>query len=685
MIDRKKLVSRYNPKLNAVQIDSPLSVGNGGFAFTADITGMQSLYDLYAKNSVPLCTMSEWGWHTESGSGCYTLKDLPLTEYDYADRKVHYAVHKKPGSEHIYDLLRHNAHKFNLGRISLCVDHKEIQPEDISEIQQLLHLHEGKLESRFCVNGNAFEVITVCHGEHDTVGFSVKGDLSSSVVLSFPYGHHEMAGADWQKENNHDSILSFESDSNSWIIRRSMDDIEYNVQIQTDNGKVEPFLGGAKKHFFEILPTNGKDFTFSVSFSSFPKSQKPPKSPDFSDCLSSSKTLWENFWRNSGIIDFSGAKDRRARELERRMVLSLYLSRIQGCGYLPPAETGLTLNSWYGRFHLEMHAWHSAYLPLFNNADLLKKSLNWYNKILPQARENAAKNGYRGARWPKMVDFRGVDCPSPIATLLIWQQPHILCMLELIFRQTKDFTLLSEYWEIVKESVDFICDFLYYSETDGKYHIIAPIIPAQEEHDPRVVKNPCFELEYFRFGIDIGLKWANRMNNIQPPDKWAVVYANMAEPSLKDGLYPAHENCPDTFENFNRDHPSMLGAYGLIPGERIDKDAMLQTLKKVIDCWELETMWGWDFAMMAMTATRLGLPDLAIDLLLMDTPKNAYVISGNNFQKTRADLPLYLPGNGSFLLALAMMTAGYDGSEEMPGIPKNGMLDIEFENIGMMI
>ena len=65
--------------------------------------------------------------------------------------------------------------------------------------------------------------------------------------------------------------------------------------------------------------------------------------------------------------------------------------------------------------------------------------------------------------------------------------------------------------------------------------------------------------------------------------------------------------------------------------------------------------------MLAMTAVRLGDPDTAIDILLKDTPKNSYVASGNNYQKTRTDLPLYLPGNGSLLLASAKMTAGYKG------------------------
>lgn len=64
---------------------------------------------------------------------------------------------------------------------------------------------------------------------------------------------------------------------------------------------------------------------------------------------------------------------------------------------------------------------------------------------------------------------------------------------------------------------------------------------------------------------------------------------------------------------------------------------------------------------MAMTAVRLDLGDLAVDILLKDTQKNEYVLNGHNKQGYRKDLPLYLPGNGSFLYALAMMAAGYRG------------------------
>jgi protein-glucosylgalactosylhydroxylysine glucosidase len=146
--------------------------------------------------------------------------------------------------------------------------------------------------------------------------------------------------------------------------------------------------------------------------------------------------------------------------------------------------------------------------------------------------------------------------------------------------------------------------------------------------------------------------------------------------------YLAHEDCPTTFEEFNKDHPSMLGAFGFISSDRISIDYMKKTLNRVMECWDFSTMWGWDFALMAMTAVRAGEPEIAIDILLKETPKNCYVLSGNNFQKSRTDLPIYLPGNGSLLLAVSLMTAGYKGcTEKLPGFPKNGMWNVTFENI----
>ena len=100
---------------------------------------------------------------------------------------------------------------------------------------------------------------------------------------------------------------------------------------------------------------------------------------------------WSSFWNSGAAVDLSAAPDPRARELERRIVLSQYLTAIQCAGSMPPQETGLTCNSWFGKFHLEMHYWHAAHFASWGRPALLERSLGWYMAILPSAREKAKK------------------------------------------------------------------------------------------------------------------------------------------------------------------------------------------------------------------------------------------------------------------------------------------------------
>jgi len=652
MIDRKKLISKHNPVLTSIATDSPLSVGNGDFAFTADITGMQSLYQHYKQNHFPLCTLSNWGWHTAPSQGqTFTMDDLIHTEYDYAGRKVYYPVEKKPGNEIIYDWLRHNPHKFNLCRIALLYQGREIKPEEISNIHQELHLYEGRLESHFHINGQAVSVSTLCDTKIDVLAFRVTGSYLS-VKISFPYGHHGMNASDWENPYKHETTWQ-----GTKAIRK-MDDVDYSVEISTNSS----CNFDHNQHECTITwPNTAMEISFG--FNTTPST--------YQQILS--QKCWEEFWQSVGIADFSNTQNSKATELERRMVLSLYLLKIQSTGKLPPAETGLTVNSWYGRFHTEMYLWNTGFLALWNMGDHLLPGLEWFESIIPKGRELASKNGYKGIRWPKQPSYTGIDAPSIIAPLLVWQQPHIIYMLEMLYQQSPSKEFLLKYWDMVEGLADFMADFLYFK--DGKYHLIAPLIPAQEAHRPMDVLNPMFEIEYFRFGLNIAVEWSKRLG--KDCSHWQKVSENIAEPALENNLYLAHALCPDTYENFNKDHPMMTGAYGLIPSDRIHLPAMKATLDKILECWQQETMWGWDFAMMAMCAARLGLPDLAIDLLLMDSPKNQYVVSGNNFQRSRNDLPLYLPGNGSLLLALALILAGYGDSEGQ--LPEGWK--VEFENI----
>ena len=88
-----------------------------------------------------------------------------------------------------------------------------------------------------------------------------------------------------------------------------------------------------------------------------------------------SSTYWKDLRTKGGVVDFSHCTDPRAKELERRVVLSQYLLAIQCAGSTPPQETGLTYNSWFGKFHMEMIWWHQAQFALYGHEDLLNRTL----------------------------------------------------------------------------------------------------------------------------------------------------------------------------------------------------------------------------------------------------------------------------------------------------------------------
>ncbi len=56
---------------------------------------------------------------------------------------------------------------------------------------------------------------------------------------------------------------------------------------------------------------------------------------------------------------------------------------------MPPQESGLVNNGWFGRFHLEMVWWHAAHWALWNRFTELDRGIGFYNWVLPIAEKRA--------------------------------------------------------------------------------------------------------------------------------------------------------------------------------------------------------------------------------------------------------------------------------------------------------
>lgn len=675
-IDREALVTRNNPHVILFDSLSSLSVGNGEFAFTVDATGLQTFPESY-KKGVPLGTQSQWGWHSFANPEHYK-HDETLKDYDFGrGRKEPYSVqfNEAGRQKEAANWFRVNPHRLHLG----IVGFEEDDMNRISNMNQALDLWKGVIKSSFQLDGTPVDVQTSCHPDFDVVAARITSKAHPGIKFHFPYptGGHCDDACKWGADSLHSTTV-ITQDNQSVVLKRELDATTYYVTIRWE-GNAE--LKEKAKNYFVLTPADDT-FAFTCAFT-----PEVPSAETFTaeQTQNAAAKYWTAFWKNGAAVDFSQCTDPRAKELERRVVLSQYLLAIQCAGSTPPQETGLTYNSWFGKFHLEMIWWHQAQFALWNRAELLDRTLGWYEKVEPVAREIAKRQGFDGVRWMKMTDPSGLEAPSKVGSFLIWQQPHFIYMAELLYRANPSPEVIEKYNRLVQETAEFMYSFASYDELEGRF-VLKGAIPAQETLRAAETVNPPFELSYWHFAIETAQKWRERAGEKRNLE-WDELLDKLSPLAYNENkLYLAAETATDTYKDirFTSDHMAVLGAVGILPMNKLIRDDyMKNTLHWIWDNWNWGKTWGWDYPMTAMNAARLGEPEKAVGALLMDKRTNTYLVNGHNYQDGR--LRVYLPGNGGLLTAIAMMCAGWDGCQtENPGFPKDGKWNVRWEGLKPM-
>ena len=691
-IDRKALVDRNKVQVNVFDSLASLSLGNGNFAFTVDITGLQTFPERYSKG-VPLGTQSQWGWHSFPNTQKYRFEET-LRAYNFRGKEELYAVqfNEKGRPQAAADYFRINPHRLHLGVVGLELRNPQgelMRPEDLSEINQELDLWNGRINSLFKAGEFSVHTQSYCHPEMDMMASSIEssmflsGDLRLRLSFPYPSGNHSDDACDWSSPGKHSTKVLAQKPGAVLLERRLDNDSYYVLLCWKEQAE---FISGPAAHHFYLQPA-GEKLSFTCLFlerNPLLDSSELPACPESEQVAQASSDYWNQFWLSGGAVDFSACTDPRAPELERRVVLSQYLMAIQCAGVYPPQESGLTYNTWYGKFHLEMHWWHGVHFVLWGRPELLERSLDWYRTAEANAANIAQRQGFKGVRWMKMTDPSAIEAPSKVGSFLIWQQPHIIYMAELLFRHQKDSSVLADYSDLVFKTAEFMADFADYDGMGDRY-ILQGAIPAQETLRASETVNSPFELSYWHYALSVAQQWRLRLG-LPKNMEWEIVLDKLSPLAHKDGLYLAAETALDTYidTRYTSDHMAVLGALGMMPKSRlVREDIMTNTFNWIWDNWNWGKTWGWDYPMTAMCAARIGLPEKAVDALLMDRRTNTYLVNGHNYQDGR--LRVYLPGNGGLLTAVAMMCAGWDGSEgKNPGFPNNGQWKVKWEGLDVM-
>ena len=697
MIDRVALLVRNCPHVTTTDPLSSLTVGNGDFAMTVDVTGLQTFPEHYS-NGVPLGTMSTWGWHSFENPEGYKPEDC-YVPYDfgtgspqalYSQQVGKRQAEENPRLAQAADYLRANPHRLHLGNVGFLMP-DDMTIDSIQDIDQTLFLLGGEVNTSFKLAGQQYKVRTFCRPEYDEIGCFIEysGEpLPLIIRIPGPTGNHSDDASDWSASPE----VTIQDQSIHVPYGYSIDVLSLSGCSLKPRGRGEV-----------VVMCNGSDTRrLGLTFRWRPDTQSSVTAVQQpSEVLEASSKHWYDFWHNGAAVDFSQCTDPRAAEMERRVVLSQYLLAVNSAGHVPPQETGLTYNSWFGKFHLEMIYWHQAWLPLWGHGALLDRTLSWYQQPQPHAwaRNIAERQGYRGVRWMKMTDLSGQEAPSKVGSFLIWQQPHPIYLAELLRRQGDDPSVVDRYYDLVMETATFMGDFAVWDAEHNRF-VLKGNIPAQETLKAAEVVNSPYELSEWLTTLQIAQNW-RKLKGEEPVARWDSIITYLSPLAWSEGaadhspfnvdstrtygkVYLACETTLDTYTDrrLTSDHMAVLGALGIYPSSRlIDNDIMSNTLSWVLDNWNWDKTWGWDYPMTAMCAARLNRPDDAVNILLNNERTNTYLPNGHNYQDDR--LRCYLPGNGGLLTAVAMMCAGWDCNElgTNPGWPKDGNWEVKWEGL----
>lgn len=349
-IDRRAIVSRYNPTRNVSSLQTPIQVGNGGFAFGADVTGMQTF--------LPFAIMSSWAWKNDSLPPGKTEADILNYKggtFDYHGRPLQLMIGGEPTMQ---QWMISNPNRVNLGRVGLAFrsatgELLNVTESDLSNVRQELDLWTGTLTSSFTFNGQKVTVTTLSAQTSNTVGMSIDSPLVRSgrlgVYLDFPWNDGKskfsapFVGV-WNATANHTTTLSTGRKLGSGVqaqIAHTLDASTFLTSIGGDRFSISRDSPNA--HRYTVAPAHsGSTFSFTVAYST----ERPSTLPSFKSVARESTKAWEGFWADSGFVDVrTRSTDERAEELQRRIILSRYHLRVNEAADTPPQEVSLSVLS----------------------------------------------------------------------------------------------------------------------------------------------------------------------------------------------------------------------------------------------------------------------------------------------------------------------------------------------------
>ena len=307
-------------------------------------------------------------------------------------------------------------------------------PEDLTDVEQRLDLWNGSLRSRFRLEGELVEVETLCHPRLDLVAVRVVSPLLRlgrvAVRVRFPYGSPDTTAADWTKPEAHETRLVNAAPSQR---RVSIDGSTATATTSLWPGDQQADSCDRRSHELVLEPAGrgrvrggGRVLTPSDHAATAGLRRHAPRGARALERL-----LVER--RGDRPLREPRPALARARAPDRPLAVP-HRDPVRGALPAPgdaasPSTAGTGSSTWRCTGGTRRTSRCGAACPCSSAASATTRA------ILPKARATARRQGYAGARWPKMTDPSGTESPSSVGPFLVWQQPHPIYYAELVYRE----------------------------------------------------------------------------------------------------------------------------------------------------------------------------------------------------------------------------------------------------------
>ena len=398
------------------------TIGNGDFAINVDATGLQTFNDTYATAApslLDLNTLASWGWHSNptffpktSDPAAY----LRAMNWSYletavsatANRTVPYLVGSNMTSTYGGWTAR-NPHRAGLGQLALRAvragaalgdDPAELVATTVVNLTSELDTWAGGVTAAFMLlapggaaSAFAVTVATAVHPDVDLVSTRVTcartagaGDCPTALRLALPYSMASSPSANtWGYADAHTSAVVVNTSAPGATrvsILHTADDLATTVDCEWDDARWT-FVRTDVPHAFALVPPPGAAAAVELSCVWAPAGLRYPigtassafvrakvaatrallggvaRFPFYADVEAAQAAMFNVFWAGGSFVELAAKGAPDALELERRVVLSRYLTRVNSAGASPPQETGLISNSWAGKFVRPPRARHA--------------------------------------------------------------------------------------------------------------------------------------------------------------------------------------------------------------------------------------------------------------------------------------------------------------------------------------